>query len=143
MKKIAMMVFLAPLAIAGCLGPQPDATDQAANDVAATDEATSELAVTEQALATSAAISVNSVTLTCNSGWPGTRGCVADIPSPTDIFPLPGFPLAQVISGSGDLGHGVFQTGPRTLRFVATIAEGDLFNPGKNTTSYIVFWARN
>ena len=129
MKKIGMMILLAPLAFTGCLAPEGDPSDPS-------DDVTS-----EARLAPTADIVLDHNTFTCNSGWPGTRGCVRDISSPTDISPL--VPPDISWSGAGDRGHSMTQLGPRSFRFVATIAEGDAFNPGANNTTYTVTWLRN
>jgi len=130
MKKIGMMILLAPLAITGCLAQEGDPSDPSG-------EVTNEARV-----APTADLAFGSATVNCNSGWPGTRGCVADITSPTDISPLIP-PDVRVSAGTGDRGHSLSQLGPRSFRFVATIAEGDAFNPGKNNTTYVVTWLRN
>lgn len=77
-------------------------------------------------------------TITCPSGWPGTRGCTATFTAPTDI--VPGIdPLVTIVSGNGNVGVPVASVArPRTVNFNATIAEGDAFNPGKSTTVYSV-----
>jgi hypothetical protein len=125
---IGMMVLVAPLAIAGCLAQE--------SDEPATDESASELA----ALAVCAPFSFDLRIETCQSGWPGTRKCQDTIASATDIVPGT---IATTISGhNGEVSHVVSQNGTRQIDFTATVHEGDVFSPGKNTTTYIVSWCR-
>ncbi|MGK3966832.1 hypothetical protein WMF38_21980 [Sorangium sp. So ce118] len=127
------IAVLASMALAGCVAQEGDEalSDEALSDEALSDEATGEA---EQALA----IGLQSVT--CNSGWPGTRGCFRQFVSATDI--VPGTVTVQVDGHNGAVGYTASQSGVRTINFSASIREGDAFNPGANTTKFIVAWLR-
>ncbi len=77
---------------------------------------------------------------TCNGGWPGTRWCSWTLFSETDI--VPGSIQVQINGHNGEVTHSASQIGSRQINFVAVVHEGDVFNPGKNTTSYTVAWLR-
>lgn len=76
----------------------------------------------------------------CNGGWPGVRACWWWIDSPTDI--VPGSIQVQINGHNGEVIHAAQQNGARQIKFVAVVHEGDVFGPGKNTTSYTVAWLR-
>jgi hypothetical protein len=84
--------------------------------------------------------SIGSGSVTCRSGWPGTRGCYARFTSPTDI--MPGTIAIQVVGHNGSFGYSAQQIGARKIDFSAGIHEGDMFNPGKNTTRFTIMWIR-
>lgn len=90
---------------------------------------------------TSQGLSIALQNVTCNSGWPGTRGCSWVFVSPTDI--VAGTITVQINGNNGEIGHTAAQNGTREVDFTASVHEGDAFNPGKNTTSYTVAWLRN
>ncbi|MDC0682940.1 hypothetical protein [Sorangium atrum] len=123
-----MIAVLASTALAGCIAQE--------GDEALSDEALSEETVEEA----EQALQVGLTSVTCNSGWPGTRGCFKQIVSATDI--VPGTVTAQVDGHNGAVGFSASQTGPRTIDFSASIREGDAFNSGKNTTKFLVTWVR-
>ncbi|MGK4003606.1 hypothetical protein WMF31_13330 [Sorangium sp. So ce1036] len=127
-KLTGAIAILASMALAGCIAQEGD---EALGDEALSDEAVGEA---EQALG----IGISSVT--CNSGWPGTRGCFRQIASPTNI--VPGSITVQIDGHNGAVGYSASQSGDRIIDFSATINEGDMFNPGKNTTKFIVAWLR-
>ncbi|WP_437777298.1 hypothetical protein [Sorangium sp. So ce1097] len=127
-KLTGAIAIVASMALTGCIAQEGD---EALDDEAASDEVLGEA---EQALA----IGLSSVT--CNSGWPGTRGCFKQFVSPTDI--VPGSVTVQIDGHNGAIGYSASQTGARTIQFSASIHEGDAFNPGKNTTKFIVAWLR-
>jgi hypothetical protein len=77
-------------------------------------------------------------TVTCNSGWPGTRGCYFRIISETDI--VPDSIEVEIDGHNGEIKHAAVQVGPRDIDFTASINEGNAFGPGDNTTKYIVKW---
>jgi len=125
--KLFGLVFLAPLALAGCLAQDGD-------------ESTSEEPLSASPFVVCGAAVPDLRVETCQSGWPGTRPCSDTIASATDIV---AGSISTTISGhNGEVSHTVTQTGPRQINFSATIHEGDAFNPGKNTTTYIVAWCR-
>ncbi|MGK3990069.1 hypothetical protein WME99_43905 [Sorangium sp. So ce136] len=128
----AIAVF-ASMALAGCIAEEGDEalSDEALSEQPLGDEVTGEA---EQALA----IGLQSVT--CNSGWPGTRGCFRQLVSATNI--VPGTVTVQVDGHNGAIGYSASQSGPRTIDFTASIREGDAFNPGANTTKFLVAWMR-
>jgi hypothetical protein len=123
---IGMMVFLTPLAFAGCFAQE--------SDEVATDESVSE----QTALVTCRVRDQRLVT--CQSGWPGNRVYQIGLASPTDI--IPGTISVAFDGPNGELSHSVSQSGTRQINFTAIIREGDAFNPGKATTTYIVSWCR-
>lgn len=76
----------------------------------------------------------------CESKWPGENTCTDTIISASDIVQGS---LDSAISGhNGEVTHSVTQTGSRQIDFSARVHEGDLFNPGKNTTMYEIRWCR-
>lgn len=125
--KVFGLMILAPLALAGCLAQDGD-------------EPTSEELAAITPFAVCAPNIFDQRIETCQSGWPGTRTCRDSIASATDII---SGTISTAISGNnGEVSHTVTQNGPRQIDFTATVREGDLFNPGKNTTTYIVSWCR-
>jgi hypothetical protein len=77
-------------------------------------------------------------TVTCNSGWPGSRGCFQRLGDGREI--VPGTVTVQV-DGRGSIGHSAaLVENNRFIDFSASIHEGDAFNPGKNTTRFAVAW---
>jgi cysteine-rich repeat protein len=79
-------------------------------------------------------------TETCQSGWPGTRTCMDTFASVSDIITGS---ISVVIAGfNGEVSHSATQSGARQISFSATVHEGDATSPGKNTTTYNVFWCR-
>ena len=121
---IGMTAFITPLTLAGCLAQE---ADEVASEEVASD------------LTLSRGIQLENVT--CNSGWPGTRGCHWTFFSLTDV--VPGSIIVQINGNNGEMGHSVTLTAPRQIDFTASVNEGDAFNPGKNTTAYTVAWLRN
>lgn len=121
---IGMMCVITSLAFAGCLAQE--------GDEFTSDENTSEA---------SQAIVIDLRNVTCNSGWPGTRGCHWVFFSSTDI--VPNTITVQINGNNGEIGHTASQTGTRQIDFTASVREGDAFNPGKNSTAYTVAWVRN
>lgn len=103
-----------------------------------TTTATAEAGAGEQNKEMARAIGHTSVT--CNSGWPGTRGCYWRIESATDI--VPGSIQVEIDGHNGEIGHSAVQVGPRAIDFTASVHEGNAFGPGDNTTRYDVFWLR-
>lgn len=138
-----IMACLAPLALPGCLTPEGDesaidesATDEPAIDDPATDESGGKQ--TSNAVCTGTVFDFRIET--CQSGWPGNRTCTDTITSASDIV-LGTIDVA--ISGrNGEVRHSVSRTGARQINFSATVHEGDVFNPGKNTTTYFITWCR-
>lgn len=130
---IGSMVLVAPLALAGCLAP--------GGDELASDEAVSELKAPtgEDSLCPPGTIFDFKVE-TCQSKWPGDQVCTDTIASVSDI--VAGSISSTITGWNGEVANLVTQTGPRQINFWAKVHEGDLFNPGKNTTSYIVAWCR-
>ena len=76
---------------------------------------------------------------TCVSSWPGDRTCTDTINSASDIL---GSIAVTILGLNGEVRHSTMQNGPRQINFSATVHEGDVFNPGKNTTMYNVTWCR-
>jgi hypothetical protein len=133
MKISGAIAVLASMALAGCIAQEGD---EALSDEALSDEALSDEAVGEA----EQALKIGLASVTCNSGWPGTRGCFRQITSATDI--VPGTITVEVDGHNGAIGYSVSQVAARTIEFSASIHEGDAFNPGKNTTKFIVAWLR-
>lgn len=153
------MVLSIPLALGGCAA---DATngDTSGEDVG-NDELAGAVGATEQLAdeefdpdffppddevetiqaETTKAVGIGVVSVTCSSGWPGTRGCYKRIISPTNV--VPGSIVVEVDGPNGSMGYSASLHGTREIRFSASIHEGDAFNPGKNTTRFIVAWLRN
>ncbi|WP_437731990.1 hypothetical protein [Sorangium sp. So ce1335] len=119
------MAILASMALGGCIAQEGD---EALGDEALSDEAVGEA---EQALSSHSFV-------TCNSGWPGSRGCVKRIVSPGKI--VPGSIVVDIDGHNGAIGFSASQSGDRVIDFSASIHEGNMFNPGKNTTRFIVMW---
>jgi hypothetical protein len=128
MKISGVVAVLSSMALAGCVAQEGD---EALSDEALSDEAVGEA---EQALQ----IGLSSVT--CNSGWPGTRGCFAQLVSATDV--VPSTITVQIDGHNGALGFSASKSGARSINFSASIREGDAFNPGTNTTKFLVAWLR-
>ena len=117
------------------------ATD--ADDAVATGEIESEVMLGPDEVAVDtppAMIEVDSREVTCNGGWPGTRSCYWTFYSDTDIFP--NSIKTKIVGHDGQVKSAAEQVGARQINFVAIVHEGDVFNPGKNTTSYSVQWVR-
>lgn len=135
---IGMMVLVAPLAIAGCLPPEGD---ELAGDESAMEEALSAMSpVAFAACALPGSVFDQRIEV-CQSGWPGGRTCRDSIANPTDVIASS---ISVAISGfNGEVSHSALLVGTRQIDFSATVREGDLFSPGKNTTTYIVSWCRN
>ncbi|WP_437977036.1 hypothetical protein WMF11_08025 [Sorangium sp. So ce295] len=123
-----MIAVLASMALAGCIAQE--------GDEALSDEDLSEETVEEA----EQALQIGLTSVTCNSGWPGTRGCFKTITSATNI--VAGTITVQVDGHNGAVGFSASQTGPKTIQFSASIREGDAFNPGANTTKFLVAWMR-
>ncbi|AUX44994.1 uncharacterized protein SOCE26_064730 [Sorangium cellulosum] len=138
MKISGAVAVLASMALAGCVAQEGDEalSDEALSDEALSDEALSDEAVGEA----EQALQIGLTSVTCNSGWPGTRGCFWRLGSATDI--VPGSITVQIEGHNGALGYSASQSGPRTIDFSASVREGDAFNPGKNTTKFLVAWFR-
>ena len=130
---IGMMAVVAPLAFAGCLAQEHD---ELASDEVTTDE---KLGSTEQ-LAVCGTQPDDSRIITCQSGWPGSRRCDESIDSPTDI--VDGSITVAISGHNGEVSHSASQDGARQIDFTATVHEGDIFSPGKHTTTYQVTWCR-
>ncbi|WP_437605011.1 hypothetical protein WMF20_27920 [Sorangium sp. So ce834] len=128
-----VIAVLSSMALAGCVAQE---ADEALSDEALSDEALSDEGVGEAEQALQIALS----SVTCNSGWPGTRGCFTQLVSATDI--VPGTITVQIDGHNGAVGYSASQSGARTINFSASIREGDAFNPGANTTKFIVAWLR-
>jgi hypothetical protein len=149
----AMMFGLAlgTTAATGCaLDPAPDG-DRGDADVSETDSAltaadpvsqraSDKPAVTELGKGGVTTQSIEIRTVTCNSGWPGTRGCSWRFSSASAI--TPGSITVAINGHNGEIGHTLSQIDAFTIDFTASVNEGDAFNPGKNTTSYTVAWLR-
>jgi hypothetical protein len=127
-KLSGMIAVLASMALAGCIAQE--------GDEALSDEDLSEETVEEA----EQALQIGLTSVTCNSGWPGTRGCFKKITSATNI--VAGTITVQVDGHNGAVGFSASQTGPKTIEFSASIREGDAFNPGANTTKFLVAWMR-
>lgn len=132
-KLTGAIAIFASMALAGCIA---EVDDGALDEEALDEEALSEEAVgeAEQALV------IAHEFVTCNSGWPGTRGCYKRINSPTNIYS--GSISVSIIGHNGAIGYSAVQVGTRVIDFTASIHEGDMFNPGKNTTKFLVEWIR-
>ncbi|KYF75260.1 hypothetical protein BE18_52010 [Sorangium cellulosum] len=130
--KMAIAV-LSSMALAGCVAQEGD---EALSDEALSDEALSDEAVGEA----EQALQIGLTTVKCNSGWPGTRGCFTQLVSATDI--VPGSITVQIDGHNGAVGYSASQSGARLINFSASIREGNAFDPGANTTKFIVAWLR-
>jgi hypothetical protein len=133
---IGMMAVLTPLAFAGCLAQE---SDESANDESASTEQLG--SIRPHLSCTSPNIAQNPPgSFTCQSGWPGSRQCIVSFISATDVVsieldpvgPVGDFPNLRTTSGIGT----------QHVEASVTVHEGDAFSPGKNTTSYNVFWCR-
>ena len=138
-----MMAVIAPVAFAGCVAPgSAAADDEVATEGGAGDEvASEEVASREVANVGTRGLAIEIRNVTCNSGWPGTRGCDWVFVSPGAI--VPNTITVQVNGNNGEIGHAATQLDASKLEVTASVHEGDAFNPGKNTTSYTVVWLRN
>jgi hypothetical protein len=84
------------------------------------------------------ALELGLVTVTCNSGWPGSRGCYQRLGDGREI--MPGTVTVKV-DGRGSMGYSAaLVENNRFIDFSASIHEGDAFNPGANTTKFAVAW---
>lgn len=142
---LKVMMLSVPLALGGCMadGTSDDAAEEdVANDGSDSAEGFFPAGAEVQTIQAEAtkAIGVGFATVTCSSGWPGTRGCNARITSPTDI--VRGTVSASVDGRDGSVGFTVSQLNSREIAFSASIHEGDAFNPGVNTTRFVVTWIR-
>lgn len=154
------MALLVPLSLAGCLAQEPGeaAGDESAGDGIASNEiAGDELANGEIESDVAARVEAGTSDLqrkntpslvedsrivTCNGGWPGGRRCDWVFESPTDIL-FPDFIAVEIHGHNGEAARSVTVGLPRTIFFTAVVHEGDVFNPGKHTTTYRVRWLRN
>ena len=76
---------------------------------------------------------------TCNGGWPGRRSCYQRIGNGREI--VPESVKVLIIGRDGSAGYGApLSEGNRVIAFSADIHEGDLFNPGKNSTMFLVLF---
>jgi len=76
---------------------------------------------------------------TCNGGWPGRRSCYQRIGNGREI--IPESVKVLIIGRDGSAGYGApLSEGNRVIAFSADIHEGDLFNPGKNSTTFLVLF---
>jgi hypothetical protein len=129
-----VMMFGLALGTTGTVGCTLDsATAQDGSEIASDEAALANAGASTQAL------EIRNVT--CNSGWPGTRGCSWKFSSPSAI--VPGTITVQINGNNGEIGHAAAQLDSFNIAFTASVNEGDAFNPGKNTTSYTVVWLRN
>lgn len=134
MKLSGALVVLASMALAGCIAQEGD--EALSDEALSGDEALSDEDVGEA----EQALQIGLTSVTCSSGWPGTRGCFKRISSATDI--VPGSITVQIDGHNGAIGFSASQSGTRTIDFSASIREGDAFNPGANTTKFLVAWFR-
>lgn len=135
---IGMTIVLAPLALAGCLEPP---ADDLASSQSASEERPSPISPAPLAVCSPLFIAEERP-LTCQSGWPNAQFCVQAFSSPTDIEAPT---VASAINGPvGEVAgtRMVYANGTREVHFEVWIRSGDLFSPGKNTTSYTVSWCR-
>lgn len=130
---IGMMILLTPLALAGCLAQE--------SDELASDEATSEAQLGSiRPRLTCASPNIHELIqpYTCQSGWPGARNCKHDWISATNVVSV----VALISGNNGEISHSVSGVGTQQVELLATVHEGDAFNPGRNTTTYNVEWCR-
>jgi hypothetical protein len=120
----------------GDVGAAPSAADPAAPEHTASAEAA--LTAVGSGGAQTQVIEIRNVT--CNSGWPGTRGCSWVFTSASAI--VAGTITVSINGNNGEIGHSASQIDASNINFTASVREGDAFNPGVNTTSYTVAWLR-
>lgn len=120
------IAVLASLALGGCVA---ETGDEAWSDEVLGEEDVGEA---EQA------ITEAKVRVTCDSGWPGSRGCSKRIVSPKPI--IPGSIVVDIVGHDGAIAFSAQQTEPRVIVFSASIHEGNMFKPGKNTTVFDIIW---
>jgi hypothetical protein len=119
----------ASMALTGCIAQEGD---EALGEIA--QEGDEPVGEAEQEL------SIAVVPVTCNSGWPGTRGCYKRLGDGRKI--IPGTVSVQIDGHNGSIGHSAsLIDNNRAIKFTASIHEGDAFNPGSNTTKFLVLWA--
>lgn len=77
---------------------------------------------------------------TCNSGWPGSRTCTQTFTSTKEI--RPGSVSIRINAGNpqGIQRYDAWQVDKRLIQYTATVNEGDMFDPGKNSASFIIEW---
>lgn len=76
---------------------------------------------------------------TCDGGWPGRRTCYRRIGNGREI--IPESVKVLIFGRNGTAGYGApLSEGNRIIAFSADIHEGDLFNPGKNSTTFLVLF---
>jgi hypothetical protein len=86
---------------------------------------------------TAQAFELGLVPVTCNSGWPGSRGCFQRIGDGREI--IPGTVTVKIDGHNGSQGYSAnLVENNRYIDFSASIHEGDAFNPGANTTKFVV-----
>ncbi len=78
---------------------------------------------------------------TCNGGWPGSRTCSRVYTTERNI--RPGSVSIRILT-QGRPGsvhsHEARQENSREIHYSATVGEGDVFNPGKHTSSFAIEW---
>jgi hypothetical protein len=86
------------------------------------------------------AIRIGQATITCDSKWPGVQDCSAFFGDGSEI--IPGTLSMTIIGHNGAKSKEAYLIeNNRKIRFFAVIHEGDLFSPGKNTTTFALAWA--
>lgn len=130
---IGMMVFLTPLALAGCLAQE---SDELANDESASEVQLASIRPRLSCASPNFHEQVNPYA--CQSGWPDTRTCIHDWISATNVVSV----VALIAGPNGELSHSVTGVGTQQVELRATVREGEVFNPGRNTTIYNVEWCR-
>ncbi len=134
---IGMMIVLAPLALAGCLGQEGD---EPVSDPSASEQ---QLAPTSPvSLAVCGSLIAESRPLVCPGGWPSAAKCEQAFSSPTDVDETTVTSAINGLDGEVPGSRMVEVRGLREVHFEATIRSGEVFNPGKNTTVYTVSWCR-
>jgi hypothetical protein len=134
---IGMMAVLTPLAFAGCLAQE---SDESASDKSASTE--QPVSIRPHLTCTNPNISqVPQGFFTCQSGWPGSRQCNVSFTSATDVVSIELDPATGTVGDFPNL-RSATGIGSQHVEVSVTVHEGDAFSPGKNTTSYNVFWCR-
>lgn len=76
---------------------------------------------------------------TCNGGWPHTRTCKWNLQVPGDAIALPSRYIKVRKTTAGTASSRPKKGEANGKMYVkVTVGEGDVFNPGKHTTSYEV-----
>lgn len=117
MKPSGWIVVLTSLALSGCMAQESDEV----------------VGEAEQA------ISIGQGSVTCNSGWPGRRGCTAYFGDGREI--MPGTITIHVVGHNGAVEKSAeLIDNNRRIKFTADIHEGNAFGPGDNTTRFALAW---